>query len=676
MDLINKLGLTGVKEHLPEVKNAVLSKLSGNSAWFTPWSWADDGRTYYGDDGFWFYGQIPYTSLDASNRTLNTFINDLFKELGGQKIHILLHGQTAPVELPKDLPGKLGTLLADLSTHYSTTNTLSIGVALTPEREKVKKTKIEAFKDTINDSIDNLLGEDVPDFSLVAKQREKAVAVFARYGGGALSGANIANVEAWYLLGGSSDPVVTEEETLIYFTGMSTLVLASLADITNSAEERHVPAPSTEQSGTCLSIRGTLASGELKDTSVVCARRAVLASGWIRELEKAFPEVSVQALPLRQLPALNETLPCSSVSMARQGADLPLSQLTACGLSDSLRLGDRRGLQLGLSGSQYTELTWWDPFATPAETLTIVGGNGSGKTFLAEYLAVQAVAAGITVTYLSGDSESGRPLVEQHGTTPIIAQSPGIMHLPYLPAEARNNKELVKLLSYITPEITPQEWEKTLSAVDWNDHGRTVPTTKLHEFVADPQLAARLLRANRDNANYTMFSIPMSDANDSATLAVPRILASFPEKHRRAASDLIVAAAVLRGGIVIADGCPAGQLTTWALKKAEESGVAVALISTFTQCPQEYTTSTVSIIGAQEDTQLATAQLRWVGEKSTAYRREWLAESGPVLEDGGVRISPSFVIRDRHGRLSPLTLAPVPESLLGQLSRGKATRYL
>lgn len=123
--------------------------------------------------------------------------------------------------------------------------------------------------------------------------------------------------------------------------------------------------------------------------------------------------IQLKPLEHRQLPALEETLPCSSVRVNPFLQDVNVPMISHAGLQSFSSLGDEAGAFGGLidpDGSPF----FVDPLAAPRKNLPpvfgIFGDPGSGKTFFAQSLAVQSALLGLPVIFVNpkgGDSLYG-----------------------------------------------------------------------------------------------------------------------------------------------------------------------------------------------------------------------------------------------------------------------------
>ena len=123
--------------------------------------------------------------------------------------------------------------------------------------------------------------------------------------------------------------------------------------------------------------------------------------------------IQMKALEHRQIQALEETLPCSSVRVNPFLQDVNVPMVSHAGLQSFSDLGDQSGVFGGLIDPDGTPF-FIDPLGAPLRNLPpvfgIFGDPGSGKTFFAQSVAVQAALNDLPVIFVNpkgGDSLYG-----------------------------------------------------------------------------------------------------------------------------------------------------------------------------------------------------------------------------------------------------------------------------
>jgi hypothetical protein len=123
--------------------------------------------------------------------------------------------------------------------------------------------------------------------------------------------------------------------------------------------------------------------------------------------------IQMKALEHRQIQALEETLPCSSVRVNPFLQDVNVPMISHAGLQSFSHLGDDTGVFGGVIDPDGTPF-FVDPLGAPLRNLPpvfgIFGDPGSGKTFFAQSIAVQSALNGLPVIFVNpkgGDSLYG-----------------------------------------------------------------------------------------------------------------------------------------------------------------------------------------------------------------------------------------------------------------------------
>lgn len=124
---------------------------------------------------------------------------------------------------------------------------------------------------------------------------------------------------------------------------------------------------------------------------------------YIDELRNNF-SIDVTPLIHRQMPALEETLPCSKIRVNPFIQDLSVGMISYGGIQGFSNLGDEKGILLGLVDPDFTAC-WLDINAAPRmnkpPAMGIFGDPGSGKTFAAQLIAAQAKMNNHQVIFLN-----------------------------------------------------------------------------------------------------------------------------------------------------------------------------------------------------------------------------------------------------------------------------------
>lgn len=160
----------------------------------------------------------------------------------------------------------------------------------------------------------------------------------------------------------------------------------------------------------------------ISEASIVTARIATDAEDTHLDMLRSRYGIIAKPLEMRQIDALDETLPCSNRRLGRirpTGQALSVPMIAYSGIASFSQMGDDRGLFLGLALPDYSPVLV-DPEASATRDeppgMAVVGEPGSGKTFAGLLLAYQAVLAGHTTIFInpkSGERASLSHFAEQ-----------------------------------------------------------------------------------------------------------------------------------------------------------------------------------------------------------------------------------------------------------------------
>lgn len=168
----------------------------------------------------------------------------------------------------------------------------------------------------------------------------------------------------------------------------------------------------------------------LSSTSIVMARRigGDVEDTFYEDMYNSFG-IKIRPLPLRQHAAFCETLPTAPERVNPYLQDVSLSMIAQCGVNGWANIGDEGGCLVGLV-DQFSTPCWFDLFAASRESkpagTAIFGDSGSGKTYLMQALATQAVLAGYQTIFINPKGDSTlRPFADLVGGRVITMSSVG-----------------------------------------------------------------------------------------------------------------------------------------------------------------------------------------------------------------------------------------------------------
>ena len=636
--------------------------------WWTPWTWVSAAGIYVGDDGAWCYRNLPVSLL--SDGGLTTLLTDP-AAAAGDGLHLLLHAWSAPIEEAalRTTGTGLDDYLAETVHLYAPVRRLIIGVKLRPGGAGTTSTLASVY-----DTIDAALGEAVPDLACYDDAVAAVDAWLGRYHGAGLDREATDMLESWYTLGHQTNVTADEGDSHIRLSDGHLLTFATANP--DPTSDRHPPAPPpppTSRSAVVTSARATCSDGQLSDLSVVYGRRSLGALPWTDTLRAVMPAANPGGLPLRQLPALDETLPSSASRLNPAPTTSGPALLAAAGFVNPAPVGDPAGLFCGMGGIGYADPIRYNPLTGG---LHLYGGESAGKTFIAEHLAVQAMLAGMTVRYLSGDGDAGRALVDA-GAATVTAAAAGMFDPGRLPGDfSAFRRAVLAGIASATPQVDPSVFERA-SVRGLAEHPGVLPAfAETAELIYSPRDAALLRRAAATPNTLAWAALRKPDTAlpaGSAAWSVPHILNGFIEDFgtREAAAELLAAAALLTpapagsaGLLVILDGLNTGALVDLAAAAASHAGHPLGVITCARTLPGALTG--FCLLGAGLDPQtIAGIAGTSLLDVNLAGRRSYAdIDTAHVINSAA-----TWTVRDRHGRVAPLVAAPVGARFLGSLTR-------
>lgn len=381
-----------------------------------------------------------------------------------RQIHVISLNWEEPGRPAPDAPPDLAEFQAACLDFLIPNKALFVGVQIRSE-SALTAIKYKGFKGLMEQAKDlgsKALSEDVPDREVFEKDRMKVERILRRHGASAPTPAAAAQLEAWYNRGYSPDVVVQVADESLYISDFDRLEFSAVTRF----REKTLVAPfaqwamdaTTHSNGPkVVSIRGELQAPSVARARARSAQRRIkaqmeeeMATGDLERMEDtvAFQQaqqteefitmgqaplfancsiimarsvgddaeetymdelrqsygIDMKPLVMRQLEAMDETLPCSAKRLNPFLQDVSLEMIAYCGLQGWSNIGDRTGAFVGLADPDYTPV-WLDFFGAPAmnepPAMGIFGEPGSGKTYLCQLLATQATLAGHQVIFIN-----------------------------------------------------------------------------------------------------------------------------------------------------------------------------------------------------------------------------------------------------------------------------------
>lgn len=638
-----------------------------------------------------------------------------------------------------------------------------IGVRLHPEAVSAPRDgKARGVVRQLFEATASLLADDVPDRDRFEADRRRVEEVLRRHGAKPPSEESLAQLESWYNLGRGPDALLQVADDSIFVSDFDRIQLMAAAAFDRPV--MHAPhstwvydAETHPESPDVVSIRAVLqppsvarararraqrriraqieeemATGDIEriedsvayqqasetEQFIALRREPLLANCSIvfarrigDEIGETFADmlhqvygIEVRPLLLRQLEALEETLPCSSKRVNPFLQDLSISMVAHSGVQGWSQLGDRSGLFVGLSHPDLAPV-WLDPEAAPREnapaSMAVFGDSGSGKTYTLQLLAAQAVLAGYPVVFINPKGFSTlAPLTRLVGGTVLkmsrlSAGSRGFFD-PFGYADPEVAAEIAAqyLLDVVGNAVTPEAEIRLGAALKRAARAgaRTVGEALAH---ADPEVAG-LVRDQVEASS--MFAVGVADAPSEERLGASGglVLIEFDRKldlpepgkspdhlSRAERIALAVVRLVTRVSMEVLAKAGAGMLVVdeaWTflssptalavLQQLGREGRSLNILPVFaTQrvddlikqgVDMESHLSRVLVMKLSEERE-ARAALTLCGLEPTRERVEWLRQAGPRGAEAGRPGRPAMGIhRDLRGRHSALYIGPVP----------------
>lgn len=334
--------------------------------------------------------------------------------------------------------------------------------------------------DQIKNVSERVLSEDVPDRAQWDDDYQRIDRILRRYGATVCTREDLSQVESWFNMGRGVDVALQVTKESIYVDDFDRIEMAVVRGFNDQVmyapDAQWLLDATTHPNGPkIVSARGQLqtanqarsrvrtnlrrrraqmeeemATGDIERIEDTMAyQQSQQVEGWIavnqepiitkcsivmgrrvRDAEETYIDllrnqhgIEVAPLVYRQLEALDETLPCSVKRVNPFLQDVSLSMLAYCGLQGWSNLGDPSGLFIGLNDPDYTPCyleTLGAPKQNRPPAMAIFGEPGSGKTYLCELIATQAVLEGHQVIFINPKGfDSLAPFAELVGGTVV-----------------------------------------------------------------------------------------------------------------------------------------------------------------------------------------------------------------------------------------------------------------
>ena len=353
-----------------------------------------------------------------------------------REIHLLSVTWRTEARARPGTPARQAEYLDDTLGFLVPTKALFIGVRL---RGSSDAEDADSLRDQIKGALTSTLAEGVPDLSRYDSDRRQIETMLKRADARPPTVDELRQLESWYNLGRGPDAFIVEDRTNLRIDDVDRIQLAAvyrfnqrinvapnyqwIADAESHPNGAHVVSVRAElEPGTAARARARQSQRRIKamieeeletsdverpeftDTyraaqavedhfigsdqplmtrcSILMARRANKADETYIDLLRTNHSIDVRPLDHRQLPALDEMLPCSTKRLNPFLQDVSVAMLAYAGMHGFSALGDGDGVYLGLTHPNLTPC-YLDPLRSGGENkppvCAIFGSPGSGK---------------------------------------------------------------------------------------------------------------------------------------------------------------------------------------------------------------------------------------------------------------------------------------------------------
>lgn len=660
------------------LRSFVRTQVDTQPQWWTPHSWADTDGLFATKDQAWLFRQLPASHL-RSAQLLDGVLAALGPLGAGRDVQFLMHTWQHVQDPAPGTPEALAAFQRDSMQFLVPTRAVAVGVRLRAGGP-TSTTLGGGLTRDVHDAADRLLGEQVPQLDAYDADRAAVGAALDGAGAVLMSRRCADMVEAWYTLGVAEDTECVEKDDYLVFPRTSqqlelVAVNGVVGDVVND-----MPAPSASGVN-ILSVRGTVrahgAGAVLMNASALYGRLSDQAfAPWSVDL-RPMVGVSTRPLPLRQLVALDETLPCSTRRISPTLQKVSGATLRTLGIADAAAPGAPAGLLVGTGGVDMSRPAMLDPFAGDRRCV-VVGRGGAGKTFMAEGLAYQAHLAGFRVLFLSGEGGDSR-FRQLSGAPSWAPANPGDLD-PYrwLPPSLAA-QVVARAVDVLQADLSDTERAGLAAGLRRAQQAQVGDLRSALQLSDSPSAVAKVLRAARTGPASLLLG-----AREATRASLPdqlhvdlRHLTGHPEVAALAMLVLISACAPdARATMVVADGL-GDALARPGLSSAFQvmaDAPTVALLTTATsaaQLPGPLRDASHRFLLSSSDP----GDLRWLSTEPTPALLQWLDDAIPVVTGGAVAAAAAGLYSLQGRKVTGVQVGPWPEPVLQVLTAGNASIY-
>lgn len=457
----------------------------------------------------------------------------------------------------------------------------------------------------------------------------------------------------------------------------------------------------------------------IRNCSIFFARRAGAADETFADHLDSAWGLRVKTVQRRQVPALEEMLPCSIQRIGRTKPfvqDMTVGFIAESGISAFARLGDSEGVWTGLTVPDMGDV-WLDPLgsakADRPPAMCVIGEPGAGKTFFLQMVATQASLLRRTVVFINpkpADSLDGFCVAIGGEVVKVSAlEREGGLLDPFRYAKPEVAADIA--ISHITSVLTDMaEADEVMMGAaiqraaatgakcvgDTLNHPDMPPAVRdliLAQVESSTLFALGISMKPLENTKMTEGSLTLIEFD--RPLDLPAAVAPMSEYGRQtrisvAAMRLVIRSSLeqmfnLGGGVLIADeahvfmGSEEGRAILQRLGREGRSQRILPILATqriadvISEGADMGSYLGRSLIMQISDPKEADAALMLCGLEPNQKRRKWLSQAGPKR---GVRGGSLALHRDLNDDCSAMLIGPVLDEYAELFSTNPLDREL
>ncbi len=705
-------------------------------------------------------GQQLATLLAEVGATSTAPVGGLRSLGNNREVHILSVTWDTQAEPPAGTPDQLAEYQRKTLQFAAPNKVLVIGIRLRPSTNPQNNSSV---LDQAKKIAAKALLEDVPDRAAYAADREAVISMCARFGGRAPNAEELSQIESWFNAGRGADTTIIERTTTVEIPAFDTFEISAVMRFGNpvmhSPDSQWVLEAASHNYGpSVVSIRAELepavvtrararrsqrridasikeeaAAGDLERVEYaqtfqlakqlesflvdvgepVMTNCSILLARPVRPADETYVEhlrstygIEIKPLEHRQIRALDETLPCSSRRVNPFLQDVSIAMVAHAGLAGFSNLGDKSGLYVGVALPDYTPV-FLEPSSAARENkapgMLVAGDPGSGKTFLCQTLALQAVMAGTTTIFINPkgfDSLASFAKIVDGQVVKMSAleDQPGAFDpFRYAPAPVAAEIATNHILSVLGNDggFTQAQQLELGSALKRAAQTGAKCVADAFPLIDDQSIVTQIIQQVEGSSLFALGVAlkplpPLSGVGGLTLIEFDRKLDlpeaskaasahTRPERLALAAIRLVTRAALeilmsSGGGVLVVD-------EAWTFLGHAEGLAAMQQIGregrSLNVLPVFATQRIADVISRDMETYIsrvfcmklseqreAAAALKLCGLEPTAQRISWLRECGPRRGEEGLPDRPAMALhRDLKDRHSAVMVGPVPEDI-------------